>query len=104
MYFGSRAEARPASKTPNRVSAEAAISAAPASAAAARFRPAEHRAGQAGGGQHLAGLHQRARPPVLVRFGGRAQAAQQQALGDQLSRGPQDGQPDGRPGVVGADG
>ena len=40
MYFGSRAPARPASKTPNRVSAEAAISAAPDSAAAARPLPA----------------------------------------------------------------
>ena len=40
VYVGSRAEARPGSKTPNRVSAEAAISAAPDSAAAARLRPA----------------------------------------------------------------
>ena len=40
VYFGSRAEARPASKMPNRVSAEDATSAAPDSRVAARLRPA----------------------------------------------------------------
>ena len=41
VYFGSRAEARPASKTPNRVSADEATSAAPASRGQrVRLRPA----------------------------------------------------------------
>ena len=95
MYLGSRAEARPASKTPNRVRAEAASSDAPDSAETARLRRrAPRRPGRRG--QHLGRPEDRARRPGLVGLGEIAEAGQQLALGDELHRGAEHGQVAGR--------